>query len=259
MVTVRMEALAFHKAALAIGRIRQLSLAPIRQTKRSVDHPFGAARSRITADVLAAVRRPQASNIAASAVRRRVPAVATAMAMRHERRDNLWAHSNAVLRNANLHEVAHVLGHNASQFAKVGLGHTRYKKAMVAAKGYGQLNTRALVGGIDDARLPRYPQSGRLAAIRHVEKPLPSVAPMGRSGGQNRVENYARDRKWQAETYDGSAITEPKMPALTLVNKAHLSNALADLLNREARLPPSGATGFDPRLSPAWPGLKLPN
>lgn len=33
---------------------------------------------------------------------------------------------------------------------------------------------------------------------------------------------------------------------------------LRKFFDQEARLPPSGATGFDPRLSPAWPGLKLP-
>ena len=36
-----------------------------------------------------------------------------------------------------------------------------------------------------------------------------------------------------------------------------LRRAVSDLLDQEARLPPSGMTGFDPRLSPAWPGLKL--
>jgi hypothetical protein len=34
---------------------------------------------------------------------------------------------------------------------------------------------------------------------------------------------------------------------------------LENFFNRQARLPPSGYTGFDPWLSPAWPGRKLPN
>ena len=38
-----------------------------------------------------------------------------------------------------------------------------------------------------------------------------------------------------------------------------LKQEISDLLNRQARLPPAGATGFDPRLSPAWAGVKLPS
>ncbi len=41
--------------------------------------------------------------------------------------------------------------------------------------------------------------------------------------------------------------------------EAQISEALTAVLDRQARLPPSGSTGFDPRLSPAWPSLKLPN
>ncbi|OYV44357.1 MAG: hypothetical protein B7Z75_03975 [Acidocella sp. 20-57-95] len=33
--------------------------------------------------------------------------------------------------------------------------------------------------------------------------------------------------------------------------------ALSDILHREANLPPSGLTGFDPFLTPAWVGQKL--
>jgi hypothetical protein len=38
-----------------------------------------------------------------------------------------------------------------------------------------------------------------------------------------------------------------------------VKQAMERIFNREARLPPRGATGFDPYLSPAWPGRKLPN
>lgn len=37
-----------------------------------------------------------------------------------------------------------------------------------------------------------------------------------------------------------------------------LSRVLDDYFLRQTRLPPSGATGFDPRLTPVWAGLKLP-
>jgi hypothetical protein len=42
-----------------------------------------------------------------------------------------------------------------------------------------------------------------------------------------------------------------------LSEKLMFKRYLAELLDEEARRPPSGATGFDPRLSPAWAGLKL--
>jgi hypothetical protein len=37
-----------------------------------------------------------------------------------------------------------------------------------------------------------------------------------------------------------------------------LPGVLDDYFLRQTRLPPSGATGFDPRLTPVWAGLKLP-
>ncbi len=36
------------------------------------------------------------------------------------------------------------------------------------------------------------------------------------------------------------------------------ADALDDYFFRQSRLAPMGGTGFDPRLSPAWAGLKLP-
>jgi hypothetical protein len=43
------------------------------------------------------------------------------------------------------------------------------------------------------------------------------------------------------------------------VSRDEIGSVIDDHLNRQARLPPSGYTGFDPWLSPAWPGRKLPN
>ncbi len=40
--------------------------------------------------------------------------------------------------------------------------------------------------------------------------------------------------------------------------KNDVAALVREFLDRQARLPPSGATMFDPRLSPAWPGLKMP-
>jgi hypothetical protein len=44
----------------------------------------------------------------------------------------------------------------------------------------------------------------------------------------------------------------------TVTSRKNLAHALDDYFNRQARLPPSGATAFDPRLTPVWAGLKLP-
>jgi hypothetical protein len=45
---------------------------------------------------------------------------------------------------------------------------------------------------------------------------------------------------------------------LGAMDEPRMSRALMELLDRQGRLPPSGATGFDPRLTPAWAGQKLP-
>ena len=40
----------------------------------------------------------------------------------------------------------------------------------------------------------------------------------------------------------------------TLLDEARLGRWLAEHLAEETRRPARGATGFDPRLSPGWPG-----
>jgi hypothetical protein len=42
-----------------------------------------------------------------------------------------------------------------------------------------------------------------------------------------------------------------------VIDKTSLAQAMAEIFDQEARLPPSGATGFDPRLTPAWAGQTL--
>lgn len=41
-------------------------------------------------------------------------------------------------------------------------------------------------------------------------------------------------------------------------NTAELGQALRAYFFRQSRLPPSGGTGFDPRLTPLWAGVKIP-
>ncbi|MDD2795894.1 hypothetical protein [Acidocella sp.] len=50
----------------------------------------------------------------------------------------------------------------------------------------------------------------------------------------------------------GSVAQEPRK------RMADISRAMGDYFMHQARLPPSGAMAFDPRLTPAWAGLKLP-
>jgi hypothetical protein len=61
------------------------------------------------------------------------------------------------------------------------------------------------------------------------------------------------------EAFDVGA--EDQIPGLSgnvTASSVELSQALEDYFTRQARLPPSGATAFDPRLTPAWAGVKLP-
>lgn len=50
----------------------------------------------------------------------------------------------------------------------------------------------------------------------------------------------------------GSVVQDPRK------RMADISRAMGDYFMHQARLPPSGAMAFDPRLTPAWAGLKLP-
>lgn len=50
----------------------------------------------------------------------------------------------------------------------------------------------------------------------------------------------------------GSVVQDPHKRV------ADMSRAINDYFVHQARLPPSGAMAFDPRLTPAWAGLKLP-
>jgi hypothetical protein len=46
--------------------------------------------------------------------------------------------------------------------------------------------------------------------------------------------------------------------ASAAITQRQVKLALRDYFNAQARLPPSGATAFDPRLTPAWAGQKIP-
>jgi hypothetical protein len=90
---------------------------------------------------------------------------------------------------------------------------------------------------------------------------LPSFAPTRKS-----VESYGVSRGGNAESGENRIVSKDSVSrsADSLTNHPQMDQwQFREMLSRElddqARLPPSGGTGFDPRLSPAWPGMKLPN
>jgi len=56
------------------------------------------------------------------------------------------------------------------------------------------------------------------------------------------------------------AMEQDAIGAGKLLNAARsdVDHAIQDFFMRQARLPPAGGTAFDPRLTPAWAGVKLP-
>ena len=95
---------------------------------------------------------------------------------------------------------------------------------------------------------------GPRAAALHSVAPMPKGRPAGGAG----QERHAESQDTQVAKDAARRRRSPDRRATAEVDDRGLSRALSDLLDQQARLPPSGATGFDPRLSPAWPGLKLP-
>ena len=112
----------------------------------------------------------------------------------------------------------------------------------------------AMTAGVDRAEAAL-----AVARMARRREPLPSVAP----GGGKRLAR--RQDAVEVRRSPPAAGSESAMPRVTQGRAAdvyedeqRLDRVLSDFFDRQSRLPPSGATGFDPRLSPAWPGLKLP-
>ncbi|MCB5945719.1 hypothetical protein, partial [Acidocella sp. KAb 2-4] len=87
--------------------------------------------------------------------------------------------------------------------------------------------TRALGGGRREAHM-----AGALAALAR-QGAAPAVMPAAPMAG-------------------GGSRPEP------VVDERDLAQALRAYFFRQSRLPPAGAAGFDPRLTPAWAGIKIP-
>ena len=85
---------------------------------------------------------------------------------------------------------------------------------------------------VDDVRIPR--GSARVAASE-------SLAPRA-----------------QGDATTASDVLVTEFAHSTPVQEWELEQALRDFFFQQSRLPPSGATAFDPRLTPEWAGVKLP-
>jgi hypothetical protein len=125
-------------------------------------------------------------------------------------------------------------------------------------------------------------QPGRFGAARLIGRTLPSFAPrahgagapgyeMARAGLDASAPNAPSARHGVTSTTDfwgrtnlagGTPEARPGQTGQAMemqrADRAAVKQAIEDHFALAARLPPAGMTGFDPRLSPPWPGLQLP-
>jgi hypothetical protein len=130
-----------------------------------------------------------------------------------------------------------------------------------AAKLSSALGWRDRQSGIDQRSVaqirPRFLPRGIVGSRDH-QSPLPSVAPIRRDN-----EGHLGTQQPAMQHADGGLIASGQRPAPIAgadkkIDQLALRGALAELLERQGRLPPSGASAFDPLLTPAWPGLQVP-
>ena len=142
-----------------------------------------------------------------------------------------------------------------------------------------RLNAEILPAGLDGgiASVPH----GQLRAIGSQNYMPPSgsrigsIAPVGLAAGRRevapgqlsvsrQVENEKFEtKKGSAKTVLGNIIADVEhgvrhVSDFIETELSDFEHALDNYFNRQARLPPSGVTAFDPRLTPAWAGVKLP-
>jgi hypothetical protein len=100
----------------------------------------------------------------------------------------------------------------------------------------------------DLARTPVPPSDGEAASAGRLAVPrrgLSSVPPPG-------------DSRVSRPHLIGPSNTKGEVPPDERPVGFDFETALNDCMARHARLPPSGMTGFDPRVSPAWAGVQIP-
>ncbi len=75
----------------------------------------------------------------------------------------------------------------------------------------------------------------------------------------NHSMNHHRTPQSSADHIGGPRSLPVQMRDVPIQRRDEIRQVVTDMLDRQTRLPPSGTTMFDPRLTPAWPGLKIPN
>jgi len=100
------------------------------------------------------------------------------------------------------------------------------------------------------------PVFSRLSLSQH--ETLPSIAPISRRGRDDISTERLTSHRFDPATPAAKKTSAPMAGADKKIDPRSLRGALEELLDRQSRLPPSGASAFDPLLTPAWPGLQLP-
>ncbi|WP_284258302.1 hypothetical protein [Acidocella aquatica] len=110
---------------------------------------------------------------------------------------------------------------------------------------------KAVIGGAPGRFVPSLNQENmQVRAASHVRTSSQAEVPGRSLSGRMRREAGSSDI---AAGYSPSGMRQDARESLV-----DISRAVNGYFMHQARLPPSGALAFDPRLTPAWAGLKLP-
>jgi hypothetical protein len=142
------------------------------------------------------------------------------------------------------------LGFWALQGPGAGFHHSVTTLAPYLRNFQGFMEPHSPVGGIFENAMRFSPFMERDA--------LPSMAPIGRRGRGDISPEQFTSHFLDPATPAEQKYSPPMVGAAKKIDPRALRGALEELLERQGRLPPSGASAFDPLLTPAWPGLQLP-
>lgn len=100
--------------------------------------------------------------------------------------------------------------------------------------------------------------SGSRAALRMGESAHSAGVTEMTAGGFPHASPYISTRGAPSGSNVGHETGGKDQPAEPVHSDRAFERMITAFFDGQARLPPNGATGFDPRLSPAWAGMKLP-
>jgi len=236
---------------MAIARSKPISVAPVSGAKPNARAPFLNAKHAAEEAFPDAIRR-LVHDRPAYATRRTQAAAGVSFAPAGAEGEVLpgaaSGAANPVMSAASIAATARLgQGHAALGRAQIGsviAMASELRKAMAAHKPWmsGRGNSGALATGL----------------LVNRQGALPSIAPIGRrERGDISAERFT-SQFLDPPTPAEQKYSAPMVGAEKKIDPRALRGALADLLDQQGRLPPSGASAFDPLLTPAWPGLQLP-